>query len=155
MIAPTTGLLATECPTCDGVGVVKCQQMCPYCGALFPARQTLIPTHVLDESLGDVCTGSKQNPRNPESDGRPLWSGEPNPHFLIPNGECGDCRPTGWVIHEGIPAISIGSVLGEADYMRRDLHDFEDERATSEADGWNDALACLTEHINAQFREAL
>lgn len=47
--------------------------MCPQCARLFPPCG-LIPDH-------DGCEGSMQNPRCPESDGRPLWSGESNPHF--------------------------------------------------------------------------
>lgn len=51
--------------------------MCPYCGDLFRARTGLIPEH----GVGANCLGSLQIPRNPESDGRPLWNGKSNPHF--------------------------------------------------------------------------
>ncbi len=53
--------------------------MCPHCGWLTPATG-LIPTHGW-LTTHQVCPGSDQNPRCPESDGRPLWNGEPNPHF--------------------------------------------------------------------------
>lgn len=53
--------------------------MCPYCGAIVAIAGGLTVVHSVE---GDpVCQGSQQHARNPESDGRPLWSGKPNPHF--------------------------------------------------------------------------
>lgn len=56
------------------------KHMCPHCGELFKMG-ILIPYHDWPKPTGQVCPGSKQNPRNPESDARPLWNGERNPHF--------------------------------------------------------------------------
>jgi len=58
-------------------------KMCPHCGDLFPESSfTLIPTHrAKDQFPPATCPGSRQNPRNPETDNRPLWNGEPNPHL--------------------------------------------------------------------------
>ncbi len=60
--------------------------MCPQCGLLFARKdlvhETLIPEHT--EQVGPdllTCRGTEQHPRNPESDGRILWNGKPNPHY--------------------------------------------------------------------------
>jgi hypothetical protein len=59
--------------------------MCPQCGRLFErdelVRRELIPEH--PEAMGVICgcPGSRQAPRNAESDRRPLWNGKPNPHL--------------------------------------------------------------------------
>lgn len=57
--------------------------MCPQCGELTGmTREGLVPEHAAQEGEpGPLCMGSMQNPRNPESDGRPLWNGKSNPHF--------------------------------------------------------------------------
>ncbi len=57
--------------------------MCPHCGELLsrdPNR--LIPTHDYHKPVRAVCPGSGQNPRCAASDGRRLWNGELNPHFV-------------------------------------------------------------------------
>lgn len=54
--------------------------MCPHCGALFGHANTKIPVHGLT-LRGARCPGSEQVPRNPETDRRALWNGEPNPHL--------------------------------------------------------------------------
>lgn len=54
--------------------------MCPHCGGLFEA-DGLIPYHDWPKPTRQVCPGSLQNPRYPESDGRLLWNGKPNEHF--------------------------------------------------------------------------
>lgn len=59
-------------PTCTG--------MCPHCGAIVGVWGSLTVEH-LDEH-GAVCPGSVQNARCAESDRRPLWNGEPNPHLV-------------------------------------------------------------------------
>jgi hypothetical protein len=53
--------------------------MCPHCGHLFGSSM-LIPNH-FNEDENVYCPGSKQHPRNPLSDARPLWNGQPNPHI--------------------------------------------------------------------------
>lgn len=58
-------------------------KMCPHCGELFPDAFILVPSHAAkDQPEPATCPGSRQNPRNPETDNRPLWNGEPNPHLL-------------------------------------------------------------------------
>ena len=58
--------------------------MCPHCGRLFnKAVAGLIPVHDWPPLCRQVCPGSGQIPRCPESDARPLWNGEPNPHFGV------------------------------------------------------------------------
>lgn len=58
--------------------------MCPHCGWQYdPVRYTkpgddglsfaLVPCHDWPKPCRSVCPGSKQHPRNPESDHRPLW----------------------------------------------------------------------------------
>ncbi len=68
----------------------KIQHMCPQCGKLFGRlKGSLIPVHpdlrpidpaAFTISSSSSCPGSEQNPRNPLSDRRPLWNGEPNKH---------------------------------------------------------------------------
>lgn len=55
--------------------------MCPHCGETFEGYHELIPYHDYPKPCRQVCPGSKQIPRCSESDGRPLWNGESNPHF--------------------------------------------------------------------------
>lgn len=56
--------------------------MCPHCGEMFVKDVCgLVPYHSWPKPTRQVCPGSQQNPRCPESDARPLWSGDPNPHF--------------------------------------------------------------------------
>jgi len=56
--------------------------MCPHCGALVECgADSLTPYHDWPIPTRQVCPGSKQNPRCAESDARPLWNGQPNPHF--------------------------------------------------------------------------
>lgn len=55
--------------------------MCPHCGALVDVgKDGLTAYHGYPKAVS-LCPGSKQNPRNPESDARPLWNGEPNHRF--------------------------------------------------------------------------
>lgn len=50
---------------------------CPECGALFTAlTDGLIPTHDHPKPCRRVCPGSKQYPRNAESDKRKNWEEE-------------------------------------------------------------------------------
>lgn len=51
--------------------------MCPYCGRIVRVRRSWTASH---HNQVESCPGSGQPPRNPESDGRPLWNGKPNPH---------------------------------------------------------------------------
>jgi hypothetical protein len=56
----------------------RVQYKCPHCGFLYsPSRfvggWNLVPSHAFPEASQDVCPGSKQTPRNPLSDHRPLW----------------------------------------------------------------------------------
>lgn len=57
--------------------------MCPHCGELFTYAElherALIPTHDYPRPCRAVCPGSKQHPRNADSDRRPLWNGETPP----------------------------------------------------------------------------
>ncbi len=56
--------------------------MCPHCAALCGVgNDSLTPYHNYPLPTRQVCPGSKQNARCAESDARPLWNGEPNPHF--------------------------------------------------------------------------
>jgi hypothetical protein len=54
--------------------------MCPHCGKLVRPG-TLVPVHDWPILCRQMCPGSGQIPRNPESDARPLWNGERNEHF--------------------------------------------------------------------------
>lgn len=48
--------------------------MCPHCGEIFTRlTNELIPTHDWPRPCRQVCPGSGQVPRNPDSDKRPLW----------------------------------------------------------------------------------
>lgn len=58
--------------------------MCPHCGELVATSGGLTATHNYPKPTRQVCPGSRQNPRNPESDRRGLWNGEPNPHRSQP-----------------------------------------------------------------------
>jgi hypothetical protein len=57
---------------------------CPHCGwkydpALRWGKQTpyeLVPTHDFPV-FPEICPGSQQHPRNPESDKRPFWKDLP------------------------------------------------------------------------------
>ena len=49
------------------------QKMCPHCGWIFAGTTRLVPKHDIDSI---PCPGSEQNPRNPDSDKRPLWKDE-------------------------------------------------------------------------------
>lgn len=66
--------------------------MCPHCGwqydpaewskKLKPGTESpheLVPYHDECPPFRAVCPGSKQHPRNPEADARPLWNGHPSP----------------------------------------------------------------------------
>ena len=62
--------------------------MCPHCGwqydpndKKYPAKTApheLVPYHDENPPLRAVCPGSKQHPRNPETDRRPLWRDLPS-----------------------------------------------------------------------------
>ncbi len=51
--------------------------MCPHCGRRVPSTELiggrLVPIHAYGLLY---CPGSEQNPRNPETDKRPLWKDE-------------------------------------------------------------------------------
>jgi hypothetical protein len=48
--------------------------MCPHCGEIFTRlADSLIPTHDFPKPCREVCPGSGQTPRNPDSDRRRLW----------------------------------------------------------------------------------
>jgi hypothetical protein len=49
---------------------------CPACGALVAIEGRLTVVHNEPKYGLLLCLGSKQIPRNPESDRRPLWSEE-------------------------------------------------------------------------------
>lgn len=57
--------------------------MCPHCGTLVDVEpdSRLVPYHSWPLPTRQVCPGSKQIPRCAESDGRPLWNGQSNPHY--------------------------------------------------------------------------
>lgn len=57
------------------------KEMCPHCGALLAPEGGLTRAHNYPALTRQVCPGSRQTPRCPESDGRSLWNGESNPHF--------------------------------------------------------------------------
>ena len=61
----------------EGESVMKTiQYMCPHCGWCYDADKSddgLVPTHDFPKPCRSVCPGSKQTPRNPHSDKRPLW----------------------------------------------------------------------------------
>jgi hypothetical protein len=57
--------------------------MCPECGQIFDKQGPLVPNHISINSLPSNCAGSGQAPRNPESDKRPLWNGQPNLGTLL------------------------------------------------------------------------
>ncbi len=65
--------------------VRKTKSMCPECGILFGRlRNGLVPVHHTRIGASTKrCEGSGQAPRNPLSDGRPLWNGKRNPHFVM------------------------------------------------------------------------
>lgn len=58
-------------------------KMCPHCGRLFKTQAALTPKHDWPLTCRQVCPGSGYLPRCPESDRRPLWNGEPNPHAVL------------------------------------------------------------------------
>lgn len=57
--------------------------MCPHCGWKYDpgavpreggiSAYDLVPTHDWPQPCRQVCPGSRQTPRNAESDRRPLW----------------------------------------------------------------------------------
>jgi hypothetical protein len=55
--------------------------MCPHCGKIVTVKDGLTPYHNWPVPTRAVCPGSKQNPRCAESDKRPLWNGDLNPHI--------------------------------------------------------------------------
>jgi hypothetical protein len=56
------------------------EHMRPHCGMRYPPRPGLVPEHsaALGNSASCPCPGSGQNPRNPETDRRPLWKDLPH-----------------------------------------------------------------------------
>ena len=56
--------------------------MCPHCGEEVGVKNGLTPYHDWPKPTRKVCPGSKQVPRNAESDARPLWNGKPNERFV-------------------------------------------------------------------------
>ncbi len=109
--------------------------MCPHCGWRYdPRRDHLVPQHGC-EGHAIRCPGVGQNPRNSESDRRPLWNGKPNLHFnkanccalcdrqnLPPNRSvCFSCVPEGQTVSESsLAAYRCG--LAEAVRVYRSLH---------------------------------
>lgn len=57
------------------------KQMCPHCGGLVGVTKSGLTYQHFGFDTGLACPGSRQNPRCPESDARPLWNGKSNPHF--------------------------------------------------------------------------
>lgn len=55
--------------------------MCPHCGEIVGTADGLTDYHDYPKPTRETCPGSKQVPRNAESDRRVLWNGEDNPHF--------------------------------------------------------------------------
>ena len=55
--------------------------MCPHCGEEVEVKDSLTAYHDYPKPCRVVCPGSKQHPRNAESDARPLWNGKPNTRF--------------------------------------------------------------------------
>lgn len=55
--------------------------MCPHCGQEVGVKGGLTPYHDYPPPLRAVCPGSKQIPRNAESDARLLWNGKRNERF--------------------------------------------------------------------------
>lgn len=55
--------------------------MCPHCGEEVSTKDGLTAYHDWPKPTRQVCPGSRQNPRCAESDGRPLWNGQPNMRF--------------------------------------------------------------------------
>lgn len=55
--------------------------VCPHCGWEFERTRRhlnrLVPDHYWPAPFDALCPGSQQNPRNPDSDKRPLWKDEP------------------------------------------------------------------------------
>lgn len=105
----------------------RIEYMCPHCGWRFDALLAhqnkfgagLVPEHAYPRYGpvgGRLCPGSNQNPRNPESDRRPLWKDLPNERaptdherkaFPLPPLTPGNWRVTGptgdgdgWRIHD-------------------------------------------------------
>jgi hypothetical protein len=64
-----------DLPTPGGEGA----GMCPHCGLEVGVKHGLTRLH--RDPDGHVCRGSEQNPRNAESDARPLWNGKRNERF--------------------------------------------------------------------------
>ena len=71
--------------------------MCPHCGAPVIVKNSLTVTHSWPIPTRQVCPGSGQNPRCAESDARPLWNGERNPHIAArePATTAGAPSPSG------------------------------------------------------------
>lgn len=57
------------------------RSMCPSCGFIFDTETSIIPDHSPAPPTREVCAGSDQHARNPDTDRRPLWNGRPNPHI--------------------------------------------------------------------------
>jgi hypothetical protein len=55
------------------------QLKCPHCGKHFSQEECkpLTPTHNWPKITRQVCPGSQQQPRNAETDHRPLWKDLP------------------------------------------------------------------------------
>lgn len=83
--------------------------MCPHCGEILKMTGELTPTHDWPKLMRQVCPGSQQNPRNAESDGRPLWNGESNPHFYRNQPEY-DANPPRTVVTNSGLVLRIGEV---------------------------------------------
>lgn len=70
-----------------GGGVMASPLMCPHCGMTYLYDEVphhlrsvlgnLVPEHFADEGPPGRCPGSWQNPRNAETDRRPLWKDLP------------------------------------------------------------------------------
>lgn len=78
----------------------RAELMCPHCGWRYPVGRGrgLVPGHaVRGYRTGMYCPGSAQNPRNPESDRRPLWKD-------LPGGRAPAAPPAS---AEGLPEESV------------------------------------------------
>lgn len=129
------------CLRCNGPLQVDVKLMCPHCGLLFgyaDLRDRLIPGHaVRGYKTGMYCPGSNQNPRNPETDRRPLWK-------ELPDGR----KPTP---HEAAPGTGIAAVPHpEEEVDVTDGVDAETVRAcTREIEWLDDHIARLGESLRA------
>lgn len=97
--------------------------MCPHCGEIVALKEGLTKYHDWPRPTRQVCPGSRQIPRNPESDGRPLWNGKSNPHFYKNRLAEEALADYGQRVIENRPYEDATTV----DQMLRDIRDNNDE----------------------------